>query len=193
MLLASGSVIISPCRKSFTVVRLTFIYLPYESSLGQAFAHCPRFPTAAPRRSSGLVSVPTWLFVLPNQLRIIGLVSFYLTNYLNLRQPIQKRSIFSPFYKEGIQYFIPDFWASSTVLLTRSLLSFERSTRMCKARFQRSFWARIKPTRFSEQNLDFVFFLTLIPKNALIAFSGVLRACLRVESNHRTWIFSPKL
>jgi hypothetical protein len=94
VLLASGCVIISPCRKSFTVDRLTFIYLPYEPSLGQASAHCPRFLTAAPRRSSALFSVPTWLSVLPNQLRIIGLVSFYLTNYLNLQQPIQKRSIF---------------------------------------------------------------------------------------------------
>ena len=49
-----------------------------------------------PQRSSGLVSVPMWLAVLPNQLRIIGLVSFYLTNYLNLQWPIPKRLIFSP-------------------------------------------------------------------------------------------------
>jgi hypothetical protein len=52
------------------------------TSLDQVFTHCPRFPTAAPRRSLGLLSVPMWLTVLSDQLRIIGLVSFYLTNYL---------------------------------------------------------------------------------------------------------------
>ncbi|MDB5808641.1 MAG: Ribokinase, partial [Betaproteobacteria bacterium] len=34
------------------------------------------------RRSLGRVSVPVWLVVLSNQLQIVGLVSFYLTNNL---------------------------------------------------------------------------------------------------------------
>ncbi len=50
--------------------------------LDQAFAHCPIFPTAASRRSLGRVSVPVWLIVLSDQLEIVALVSFYLTNKL---------------------------------------------------------------------------------------------------------------
>ncbi|EPS74492.1 hypothetical protein M569_00258, partial [Genlisea aurea] len=42
--------------------------------LDQAFAHCPRFPTAAPRGSPGRVSVPVWLIVRKDQLSIIGLI-----------------------------------------------------------------------------------------------------------------------
>jgi hypothetical protein len=52
--------------------------------LDQAFAHCPRFLTAASRRSLGRVSVPVWLIILSEQLKIVGLVSFYPTNYLFL-------------------------------------------------------------------------------------------------------------
>ena len=48
--------------------------------LDQAFAHCPIFPTAASRRSLGRVSVPVWLIILSDQLRIVALVSLYLTN-----------------------------------------------------------------------------------------------------------------
>ncbi len=50
--------------------------------LDQAFAHCPIFPTAASRRSLGRVSVPVWLIVLSDQLEIVALVSFHLTNKL---------------------------------------------------------------------------------------------------------------
>ncbi|KAL8460447.1 hypothetical protein ACS0TY_032114 [Phlomoides rotata] len=42
--------------------------------LDRAFAHCPRFPTAASRRSLGRVSVPVWLIVRKDQLSIIGLL-----------------------------------------------------------------------------------------------------------------------
>src|SRR6056297_1173724 len=49
---------------------------------GSGFPHCPIFPTAASRRSLGRVSVPVWLIVLSDQLRIVALVSFYLTNKL---------------------------------------------------------------------------------------------------------------
>ncbi len=56
--------------------------------LDQACAHCPIFPTAASRRSLGRVSVPMWLIVLSDQLKIVALVSFYLTNKLILRRLI---------------------------------------------------------------------------------------------------------
>ncbi len=56
--------------------------------LDQAFAHCPIFPTAASRRSLGRVSVPVWLIVLSDQLRIVALVSSYLTNKLIRRRLI---------------------------------------------------------------------------------------------------------
>ena len=57
-------------------------FITHTASLGQAFAHCPIFPTAASRRSLGRVSVPVWLAVLLDQLPVIALVSFYLTNKL---------------------------------------------------------------------------------------------------------------
>ena len=57
-------------------------FITHAASLGQAFAHCPISPTAASRRSLGRVSVPVWLVVLSDQLPVIALVSFYLTNKL---------------------------------------------------------------------------------------------------------------
>ena len=56
--------------------------------LDQACAHCPIFPTAASRRSLGRVSVPVWLIILSDQLKIVALVSHYLTNKLILRRLI---------------------------------------------------------------------------------------------------------
>ena len=56
--------------------------------LDQACAHCPIFPTAASRRSLGRVSVPMRLIVLSDQLKIVALVSLYLTNKLILRRLI---------------------------------------------------------------------------------------------------------
>ena len=50
--------------------------------LRQGCPHCAIFPTAASRRSLGRVSVPVWLVILSDQLKIVGLVSLYLTNYL---------------------------------------------------------------------------------------------------------------
>ena len=57
-------------------------FITHAASLGQAFAHCPIFPTAASRRSLGRISVPVWLAVLSDQLPVIALVSSYLTNKL---------------------------------------------------------------------------------------------------------------
>ena len=52
----------------------------HAASLGQAFAHCQNSLTAASRRSLGRVSVPVWLAVLSDQLRITALVGRYPTN-----------------------------------------------------------------------------------------------------------------
>ncbi len=57
-------------------------FFTHTALLDQAFAHCPIFPTAASRKSLGRVSVPVWLIILSNQLPIVALVSFYLTNQL---------------------------------------------------------------------------------------------------------------
>ncbi len=57
-------------------------FILHAALLGQAFAHCPIFPTAASRRSLDRVSVPVWLIILSDQLLIGALVSFYLTNKL---------------------------------------------------------------------------------------------------------------
>ena len=66
-------------------------FIPHAASLGQAFAHCPKFPTAASRRSLGRVSVPVWPYTLSGRLPIVGLVGRYPTNYLMGRGPIPKR------------------------------------------------------------------------------------------------------
>ncbi len=57
-------------------------FFPHAAWLDQACAHCPKFPTAASRRSLGRVSVPVWLVVLSDRLQIVGLVGLYPTNYL---------------------------------------------------------------------------------------------------------------
>ena len=77
-----------------------------------------------------------WLVVLSDQLRIVGLGSSYLTNYLILRRLIQKQKLsfsrtskwekflknFHHFQVFTIEGFILNFWVDSYVLLTRSLL-----------------------------------------------------------------------
>ena len=55
-------------------------FFTHAAWLDQAFAHCPKFPTAASRRSLDRVSVPVWLVVLSDQLRIIALVGHYPAN-----------------------------------------------------------------------------------------------------------------
>jgi hypothetical protein len=66
-------------------------FITHAASLDQAFAHCPRFPTAASRRSLGRVSVPVWLIVLSDQLPINALVGRYPTNQLIGRGPLPRR------------------------------------------------------------------------------------------------------
>ena len=55
-------------------------FFTHAEWLDQGCPHCPKFPTAASRRSLDRVSVPVWLVVLSDQLRIVALVSLYLTN-----------------------------------------------------------------------------------------------------------------
>ena len=55
-------------------------FFTHAALLDQGCPHCPKFPTAASRRSLGRVSVPVWLIVLSDQLLIVALVSLYLTN-----------------------------------------------------------------------------------------------------------------
>ena len=66
-------------------------FILHAALLGQAFAHCPIFLTAASRRSLARVSVPVWLIILSDQLPVCALVSRYLTNKLMGRGPILRR------------------------------------------------------------------------------------------------------
>ena len=72
-------------------------FFPHAASLRQAFAHCARFPTAASRRSLGRVSVPVWLIVLSDQLRIVALVGRYPANKLIRRGLVPDRRPKLPF------------------------------------------------------------------------------------------------
>ena len=91
-------------RQQFRVLAETFssltkaVYNPktfilHAAWLDQGFPHCPKFPTAASRRSLGRVSVPVWLVVLSDQLPIVALVSLYLTNKLIGHRPLQLREV----------------------------------------------------------------------------------------------------
>ena len=84
----SGTVIVSSLM---TKVYNPKTFFPHAASLGQAFAHCPIFPTAASRRSLDRISVPMWPFDLSVRLPIVGLVGRYLTNYLIGREAILQR------------------------------------------------------------------------------------------------------
>jgi hypothetical protein len=68
-------------------------FIAHAASLGQAFAHCPKFPTAASRRSLDRVSVPVWLLILSDQLPVLALVGRYPTNQLMGRRLILKREL----------------------------------------------------------------------------------------------------
>src|SRR5882762_197813 len=76
-------------------------FITHAALLDQACAHCPIFPTAASRRSLGLVSVPVWLIILSDQLRIIALVGRYPTNQLIRRGPLLLRINLSPGFPRG--------------------------------------------------------------------------------------------
>ena len=73
------------------MLELTVSFLPKElynpkaffthaEWLDQGCPHCPKFPTAASRRSLGRVSVPVWRIILSDPLLIVALVGLYPTN-----------------------------------------------------------------------------------------------------------------
>ncbi len=68
-------------------------FFTHAEWLDQGCPHCPKFPTAASRRSLDRVSVPVWLVVLSDQLRIVALVSLYLTNKLIRYRPLPSREV----------------------------------------------------------------------------------------------------
>ena len=74
--------------------------IPHAALLHQTFVHCAIFPTAASRRSLGRISVPMWPVVLSDQLRVVGLVSRYLTNYLIRRGPLEAPRLNAGFLKQ---------------------------------------------------------------------------------------------
>ena len=55
-------------------------FILHAASLDQAFAHCRIFSTAATRRCTDRVSVPSLGIGLSPPLPVIALVSFYLAN-----------------------------------------------------------------------------------------------------------------
>jgi hypothetical protein len=63
-----------------TVVYNPKAFIPHAASLRQPFGHCAIFPTAASRRSLGRISVPMWLAILSDQLRVVALVGRYPAN-----------------------------------------------------------------------------------------------------------------
>ena len=66
-------------------------FFPHAGWLGHPFGHCPRFPTAAPRRGRARVSVPVWPTTLSGRLPVVGLVGHYPTNYLMGRAPLPEQ------------------------------------------------------------------------------------------------------
>ena len=77
---SSGWILASPYSSLPTELYNPKAFVTHAALLGQAFAHCPKFLTAASRRSLGRLSVPVWLIILSDQLPIVALVSYYLTN-----------------------------------------------------------------------------------------------------------------
>ena len=63
-----------------TVVYNPKAFIPHAASLRQSCDHCAIFPTAASRRSLGRISVPMWLAILSDQLRVVALVGRYPAN-----------------------------------------------------------------------------------------------------------------
>ncbi len=55
-------------------------FFTHAAWLRQGSPPCAIFPTAASRRSLGRVSVPVWLIILSDQLKIVALVGLYPTN-----------------------------------------------------------------------------------------------------------------
>ena len=80
LVVPSGRGVTLVCSFHLTVLYNPKAFITHAALLRQAFAHCAKFPTAAPRRSLDRVSVPVWRIVLSNPLPIVALVGFYPTN-----------------------------------------------------------------------------------------------------------------
>ena len=80
MVPSSGEVLALPYSSHSCEVYIPRNFILHAALLGQAFAHCPKFPTAASRRSLARVSVPVWPTALSGRLRIVALVGRYPAN-----------------------------------------------------------------------------------------------------------------
>ena len=78
----------------------------HSGSPYHAYAHCRGFAPAAPLRARVRVSVPFSGLHLSVPLRIIGLVSHYLTNYLIRRRPILWRRSFGNWVIPNLNYYM---------------------------------------------------------------------------------------
>ena len=78
---------------SLTVVYIPKDFIPHAASLRQAFAHCGRFVTAAPRGGLGSVSVPMCRISLSAPVSVIALVGLYPTNKLMEHGPLPGRKV----------------------------------------------------------------------------------------------------
>ena len=81
----------SPCSSPRKALYDPKAFIAHAALLGQAFAHCPIFLTAASRRSLARVSVPVWGVTLSGPLPVAALVGHYPTNKLMGRRPLPKR------------------------------------------------------------------------------------------------------
>ncbi len=80
MVPSSEGVLTPPYSSHSCEVYIPKNFILHAALLGQAFAHCPKFPTAASRRSLTRVSVSVWPTALSGRLRIVALVGRYPTN-----------------------------------------------------------------------------------------------------------------
>ena len=88
MAYSSGTVFYSSLTKEVYNPKAFFLH---AALLGQGFAHCPIFPTAASRRSLGRISVPMWPVALSGRLPVEAMVGRYPAIKLIGRDPIPYR------------------------------------------------------------------------------------------------------
>ncbi len=81
-------------RQVFALTKSLQLNRKHSESPHHAFAHCEVFATAAPLRARTSISVSFSGQPLSWPLRVLGLVSHYLTNYLMRRRPIVRRRSF---------------------------------------------------------------------------------------------------
>ena len=134
----SGTEILAPsCLSLPKVLYNPKAFFTHAASLDQGCPHCPRFPTAASRRSLGRVSVPVWPIILSDRLPIAALVGRYPTNQLIGRGPIPGREL-SPHRCGRIRCqrpfpaVVPNPGAGSHALLTRAPLASRRSGKLVR-------------------------------------------------------------